>query len=403
MRIYQLLRGLATCHSVTCLTFVPDKQAEHALRPLHELCHVATVAGPPPRTLVQRAWTTLTSGYPDMALRNTSTTYTETLRHLLTTMHFDVIQAESIEMADYLFVVDNIKQSYTYTGSKKTIRPRLVLDQFNAEFVLQQRAFLTDIRRLNRWHAAGYSFIQWHKLWHYERQLLQRCDAVIAVSDEDRHTLHKLWPKATIQVVPNGVDTNHFHRQALRQERAGWFSLGRPTLVFSGTLDFRPNIDALMWFAYEVLPHIRKTISSIQLLVVGKRPAPVVQQLATDEAIHIVGSVPDTRPYIAGAAVYIVPMRIGGGVRLKLLEALSLETPVVSTSMGAEGVAGLHHGEHCWLADESYQFAQTIVRVLQDSTAHQQVGAAGRRLVRQSYDWSVIVPKLEMLYTSMTR
>ncbi|MEM8534416.1 MAG: glycosyltransferase family 4 protein [Chloroflexota bacterium] len=403
MRIYQLLRGLATHHNVTCLTFVTDKQAEDELGPLRKICRVVTVHGPPPRTLVQRAWTTLTSRYPDMALRNASTAYADTLRHLLTTTHFDVIQAESIEMADYLFIADNINQPYRSVSSKKTAHPLLILDQFNAEFVLQQRAFLTDIRKLKRWYAAGYSFAQWHKLWHYERRLLQRSDAVVAVSDEDRHTLHRIWSKATIQVVPNGVDTSHFHRQVLRHEHAGWFSFGQPTLVFSGTLDFRPNIDALIWFAYEVLPHIRNAIPTIQLLVVGKRPTPAIQQLATDKTIHIVGPVTDTRPYIAGAEVYIVPMRIGGGVRLKLLEALSLETPVVSTSMGAEGVTGLHHNAQCWLADEPYQFAQTVVRVLQDSTTRQQVGAAGRRLVQQSYDWSVIVPKLEMLYTSMIR
>ncbi|NOK59201.1 MAG: glycosyltransferase [Chloroflexi bacterium AL-W] len=402
MRIYQLLRGLTAHHDVTCLTFVPDKQAEHALQPLHDICRVIGVTGPPPRTLLQRAWTTCTSKQPDMALRNASTAYAHTLRNLLTTRHFDIVQAESIEMADYLFVANQTSQKH-HAGSKKTERSRLILDQFNAEFMLQQRAFLTDIKQAHRWHAAGYSFVQWHKLWQYERQLLQQCDAVMAVSDEDRHTLQKLWPQATIQVVPNGVDTSHFHRQALLQEHAGWFSLGPPTLVFSGTLDFRPNIDALVWFTREVLPHIRKTIPHIQLLIVGKRPAPVVQQLATDSAIHLVGSVSDTRPYIAGAAIYIVPMRIGGGVRLKLLEALSLETPVVSTHMGAEGVTGLHHGEHCWLADEPPQFAQTVLHVLEDSTLGQQVGAAGRTLVRSHYDWSVIIPKLEMLYTSMIR
>jgi glycosyltransferase involved in cell wall biosynthesis len=208
-------------------------------------------------------------------------------------------------------------------------------------------------------------------------------------------------PKARIGVVPNGVDTDYFSRAALARERAGPRAFAGPTLVFSGTLDFRPNVDALIWFAREVLPGLRVRRPDLRLLVVGKRPAPALRQLARAGLLTLTGEVPDARPYIAGATVYIVPMRIGGGVRLKLLEALALSAPVVSTRRGAEGLAGLCGGEHCLLADDPADFAAAVLRLIGDPALGQRLGAAGRALVRERYDWSVVVPRLEAIYQDL--
>jgi glycosyltransferase involved in cell wall biosynthesis len=171
--------------------------------------------------------------------------------------------------------------------------------------------------------------------------------------------------------------------------------------VFSGTLDFRPNIDAVTWFAREVLPRIQAGRPDVRLVVVGRRPAPALRALAAAGVLTLTGEVPDARPYIAGAAAYVVPMRIGGGVRLKLLEALALEAPVVSSSMGAEGAAGLCDGEHCLLADDPAEFAGAVLRLLGDPALGRRLGAAGRALVRGRYDWSAIVPQLEALHAQL--
>lgn len=400
MRIYQLIRGLAQRHTLTCLTFAPDLAAEHALAPLQRICRVITVRGPAERSLARRAWTTLASPLPDMALRNADMAYAAALRGLLATEHFDIIQAESIEMAGYL------PQAQTYArqaaaadvAHPQAQRTKLILDQFNAEYVIQKRAFLADARRLRRWHAAGYSLAQWLKLARYEAQALRGCDAVLAVADDDKRILGRLAPRVPIELVPNGVDTEGFSRAALRYERAGALVFEPATLVFSGTLDYRPNVDALVWFAASVLPLLRARRPDIRLIAVGKRPAPALEQLARAGMLALTGQVADARPFIAAAPVYVVPMRIGGGVRLKLLEALALEAPVVSTRMGAEGIAGLHDGEHCLLADQPDQFADAVLRLLDDRALGQRLGAAGRALVRQSYDWSAIVPRLEAVY-----
>jgi len=406
MRIYQLICGLAQHHELTCATFAPDAAAERDLAPLRAICRVVSVRGPRRRSPLRRAYTTLASSLPDMALRNATVAYTRALHNELATESFDIVQAESIEMAGYLLQVQrdalDVRRSELAARSKRlTHRPKLVLDQFNAEYVLQQRAFVNDARRPRRWHAAAYSLIQWQKLARYERRVMRRCDAVAVVSEEDRRALHALDAGLRITVVPNGVDTAWFSKTALAGECAPAPVLSDCALVFTGTLDFRPNVDAVLWFAREVLPRIRARCPAAHLLVVGKRPAPILHMLAAAGATTIVGQVPDARPYIAGAAVYVVPMRIGGGVRLKLLEALALEAAVVSTSMGAEGVAGLRDGEHCLLADDAEHYAGAVLRLLADRALGRRLGAAGRVLVREHYDWTVIVPRLDALYAEL--
>jgi glycosyltransferase involved in cell wall biosynthesis len=398
MRIYQLIRGLAQQHEVTCATFALDAAAERDLAPLRAICRVVSVRGPRQRSPLRRAATTLASSLPDMALRNATAAYTRALHNELATASFDIIQAESIEMAGYLLQVQRFASAAG--ARRKPLGAKLVLDQFNAEYVLQQRAFLTDVRRPRRWHAAAYSLIQWQKLARYERRVMRRCDAVAVVSEEDRRALHALDARPCITVVPNGVDSAWFSKTALADECAPAPVLPDCALVFTGTLDFRPNIDAVIWFAREVLPRIRARCPAAQLFVVGKRPAAILHTLAASGAT-IVGQVPDARPYIAGAAVYVVPMRIGGGVRLKLLEALALEAPVVSTTMGAEGVAGLCGGEHCLLADDAEQYAGAVLRLLADRALGRRLGAAGRLFVREHYDWTVIVPRLDALYAQL--
>ncbi len=398
MRIYQIIRGLAQRHTLTCLTFAPDAAAEQALAPLRDLCRVVTVRGPAPRSALRRAWTTFASPLPDMALRNVSPAFRAALHDLVASESFDAVQAESIEMAPYLL-------SLTPAGGKThPDRPWLVLDQFNAEYVLQKRAALTDLRAalalsnpVRRGAGGLYSLIQWVKLARYERDVMQKCDMTIVVSEEDRRALARLGG-TRFAIVPNGVDTTFFSRAALDREHLAPLPFAVPTLVFSGTLDFRPNVDALVWFVDVVLPQVHIRRPDVRMLAVGKRPAPLVRRLAEQGRLTLTGEVADVRPYLAGAAVYVVPMRIGGGIRLKVLEAFALEAPVVSTSLGVEGITGLRNGVHCLLGDAPQQFAGSILRLLDDPATGRALGAAARELACAGYDWDAIMPRLEAAY-----
>ncbi|MCG8347541.1 MAG: glycosyltransferase [Chloroflexales bacterium] len=396
LRIYNLLAGLAPRHELWCLTFAPDDAAVAALKPLCEYCRVVTVRGLLPRSTTQRAWTTLTSSLPDMALRNTSPAYAAALRQLLCEQHFDIVQAASIEMAHYGL---SLRDQQSANGRVR--RPHLILDEFNAEYVLQYRAALTTLRspRLNprSLAASPYSLVQWRKLAAYERRLLRAYDYTLAVSAEDRRALLKLDPAARIGIVPNGVDCAYFDRRQLENRP----SIKPQSLVFTGTLDFRPNVDAVTWFAREVLPLVRAQQPAARFVVVGRAPAPAVRALHDGVMVDVIGEVADVRPFIDGAAAYVVPMRMGGGVRLKLLEALAMQAPVVSTTMGAEGVEGLHDGAQLLLADTPAAFAAAVLRLLADPALGRQLGAAGRELVLRHYDWQAIVPLLEKIYAEL--
>lgn len=386
LRIYHLLRGLAERHEITLLTFAPDIATVAALAPLRAVCGVTTVPGPTRRSLLQRGTTTLFSPVPDMGLRNRSPAYAEALSRLLASRRYDVVQAESIEMAGYLM-------------QARGLGPLLVLDEFNAEYVLQRRAALTDLRRglaLRPGALIGglYSLVQWRKLARYERGALRAFDRLVAVSEQDRAALTRLDPRLAhrLRVVPNGVDTAHLRRGPVVGD------LGPATLTFVGTLDYRPNLDALRWFVRDVLPRIRAQRPDARLLVVGRAAERAAQTLADGEAVELVGEVADVRPFIDGAAVYVLPMRIGGGSRLKLLEALAMEAPVVSTSLGVEGIEGLRHETHLLIADRAENFAAAVLRLIADPDLGARLGAAGHAHVAAHYDWKVIVPRLEAAY-----
>ncbi len=386
LRMFNLLRGLSSRHAITCFSFAPDEAARAALEPLREFCRLEVVIGPSRRSLARRALSTLFTPRPDMALRNASPAYGAALAKLLRSRSFDIVHAASIEMAGYGL-------------QARRSGAALIIDEFNAEYVLQRRAALNDLRR---WHqprallGGGYSLLQWLKLASYERRLLAAGDALLAVSEEDRRALRRLSPAGRIAIVPNGVDCAYFQPQP---------SVASATrdLVFTGTLDFRPNIDAVLWFAREVLPLVRAARPDARFVVVGRNPAPAVRALHNGRSIMVLGEVPDVRPAIAAAAAYVVPMRIGGGVRLKLLEALAMQVPTVSTRMGAQGVDGLEQSRQLLLADQPAAFARALLSLLDQPAWARRLGSQGRALVQAHYDWQVIVPWLEQLYAEVTK
>ncbi|MFV9505027.1 MAG: glycosyltransferase [Oscillochloridaceae bacterium umkhey_bin13] len=377
LRMFHLIKGLAEQYNVTLLSFAPNPAAVQAMAPLRAFCQVVTVPSPAPRRLTQRALTTLASPLPDLVLRNASRAYAEALSRLVAAERFEVVQAASLEMAPYAL-------------QARGLGPLLALDQFNAEYRLQQRAALADLRR-GALPGGLYSLIQWRKLARYERSVLRAFDLVSVVSEEDRLALERLARRARIVVVPNGVATAQVRPGAVRGD------LGAATIVFTATLDYRPNIDAARWFVNEVLPLIVARRPDARLLLVGRAAGAAVQALASDQ-VELVGEVPDVRPYIDGSAVSVIPMRIGGGSRLKLLEALAMEAPVVCTPMGAEGVVGLRHGEHLLLARSPAAFAEAVLGLINDPRLGQVLGRAGRAHVQAHYDWQLLVPRLMAAY-----
>jgi glycosyltransferase involved in cell wall biosynthesis len=161
-------------------------------------------------------------------------------------------------------------------------------------------------------------------------------------------------------------------------------------------MDFRPNVDAMLWFGQGVLPLIHRRRPQVKLAIVGQRPHPRLASLRDVPGVTITGRVADVRPYIAGATVYVAPLRVGGGTRLKLLQAMAMGAAIVATSLGAEGYP-VAHGRELLLADTPGDFAQAVLTLLDDAERRAALGVAARRFVA-TYSWDTLVPQLEMLY-----
>ena len=378
LRNFNLIAQLASRHSIGLLAFLEPDQALTRDGPLSELCEWVDVLPVPERSTGRRLRQMLLNPHPDMAWRLWSTDFRDRLAYRLQESAFDVVQIEGIEMAPYLPVVESIQP-----------RPRLVYDDHNAEWVLQKRACLADLRIPSRWPAAFYSWIQWQRLRRYEAGICRRCDRVVVASEADRQAIQAIAPEVGAQVVPNGVDLGEYIEYKGPKETFD--------LVFTGKMDFRPNIDAMLWFCQDVLPLIRRERPETSLAIVGQRPHARLEALRRIPGVTITGWVEDVQPYIAGAAVFVAPLRFGGGTRLKLMQAMAMEAAVVSSSLGAEGFA-FENGKHLILADSAQEFAEAVLSLLDNPDWRRDLGKAARHLVESNYGWDRLVRDLESLY-----
>jgi glycosyltransferase involved in cell wall biosynthesis len=244
------------------------------------------------------------------------------------------------------------------------------------ESVIWQRHYQVSHNPL--WKAL--SWREWRTMQAAERKYLREADHVLTVSEDDRRFFGKFVEPAKLSVIPTGADTEFFTPTA-EPERAD-------SLVFTGSMDWLPNEDGVIYFMKDILPLIRQELPGISLTVVGRNPSQRLKDLAAGTAnVHLTGWVEDIRPFLSQAAVCVVPLRIGGGTRLKIFEAMSMAKAVVSTTIGAEGLP-VRAGEHLLIADEPAEFAQSTVALLRDPTRRRTIGLTARDLVVQNYSWT---------------
>jgi len=391
LRNFNIIKNLACRHEIHLLTFCASVQELSNAQPLNKYCARIEVVTPPKRTSAQRLSSIAFSPLPDMALRLASNKLTAKLEQSVLSTSYDLIQVEGIELMPAVIAL--------LDKQKRARLPKVVFDDHNAEYVLQQRAYEVDRERLRRWPWAFYSYVQCRRLRRYERNACRRTSATIAVSEEDREALLGLDSGLDVAVVPNGVDTEYFRGPLLCADSQAEKPCAPPNLVFTGTMDFRPNIDAMTWFCKSIFPQIIQRVPDVHLYIVGKNPTSRVRELA-GPSVTVTGEVEDVRPYLAKAAVYVVPMRYGGGVRLKVLEAMAYGVPIVSTRFGAEGVM-VRDGENILLAQatrDGEEFARKVLELLDRPALGRNLVTQARLLAEQRYDWKSIVPRLEELY-----
>jgi glycosyltransferase involved in cell wall biosynthesis len=257
-----------------------------------------------------------------------------------------------------------------------------VLFEHNVEHLIWQRLSMLES---SPWRRALLD-LEWRKLRAREAEACRRADLTIAVSEDDRVRLLELAPDSRIVSIPTGVDTEYFAPDT-RVEIPN-------QLVFSGSMDWRPNEDAVLYFANAILPLIRASVPDVSMTVVGRNPSLRFRDAVRRAGLEVTGTVDDVRPFIDAASVYVVPLRAGGGTRLKIFEALAMAKPVVSTTIGAEGL-GLEPGRHYLVADDPAGFARAVVELLRSAERRKTLGQAGRHLVESQFSWANVALQFE--------
>jgi len=290
---------------------------------------------------------------------HTSREVQDAIERLFACNHYDAVLFESVLMAGYLLPQD----------------VKIVIDQHNIEYELLLRTFQRETAWLRKW----YNWLENRLLKPVEIRRCLRADVVLVTSEREHLVLKGMVPDKPIEVVPNGVDIDYFHENDTRQELPG-------RIIFTGAMDYYPNVDAVLFFAQQCWPLIRDSLPDATWQIVGRNPMPEVRKLAELPGVTVTGSVSDVRPYLGAAEVAIAPLLIAGGTRLKILEALAMQKAVVSTSVGCEGLSVVS-GEHLIVEDLPQKFALAVIKLLRSSEARTAFGAAGRRLVEAEYRW----------------
>ena len=263
--------------------------------------------------------------------------------------------------------------------------PRVVVAH-NVESVIWRRYYETEPHPLRRWYVGR----QWRKFERYERRALGTADRTVAVSGLDADRLRDDFGVRRVDVVENGVDTAYFRPGAARRVP------GR--LLFLGSLDWRPNLDGVARLLDEVFPAVRAAAPDATLAVVGRNPPDWLRRRAGAEpGVELYADVPDVRPFLAGCALMVVPLRVGGGSRLKILEALASGVPVVSTRVGAEGLC-LEPGRDLTVTEDVAGLAPAVAAALRNPDAARRQAESGRRAVLRRYDWDALADDLERVW-----
>ena len=372
IRTYNMLRELKREHRVTYLTLddgeaAPDA-AERALEYCDELVRV------PFRTRPKRSpgfygelLANLVSPLPYAIAKYRSPAMRAKVEELVARGDVDVL------VCDFLFPSINVPDGLPCPT---------VLFQHNVEAMIWRRHHEVATHPAKRAYMAE----QWRRMEAFEAAECRRFDHVVAVSEQDRELFERDYGVTSASAVPTGVDVHYFEPPAGARRAAH-------EMVFTGSMDWLPNEDAILWFADAILPRVRAAVPEATLTVVGRHPSPAIVALGErDPAVHVTGGVPDVRPYLARAAAFVVPIRIGGGTRLKIYEAMAMEAPVVSTTVGAEGLP-VAPGSDCLIADDPEAFAAAVVALLRAPARAAALGAHGARTVRENFSWERVAER----------
>ncbi len=377
IRTYQMLRCLAKRHDVTYLCLDDGTAAPNARALASEYCNQLEIVqfNPPVKgglRFVLDLVVNLFSPLPYAIARYQSTELRARIAELA--------QHAELVVCDFLTPSINVPED---------LPSRKVLSQHNVESMIWERHATVPQHPIRKVYMRQ----QWRKMERFESYMCRHFDHVVAVSENDARIMNERYHIPSVSAVPTGVDIAFFARGAASSHEG-------TELVFVGSMDWMPNDDGIRWFAESVFPMVRLQIPNAQLTIVGRSPSASMRRLANRAAgIDVVGTVPDVRPYLERAAISVVPLRIGGGTRLKIFEAMAVGIPIVSTSVGAEGLPVVN-GDHLLIADSPETQTAAIVSLLKDREAASRMAERARQYVVANCSWDAVA---EQFMTACTR
>ena len=373
-RVYHLMEVLSRTHSVSLLTYADESDADH-IAALKAFCGaVHTVPSRTPRFGKRLAQLRSVASPRSFQRRSTySDAMQRKLDELVKSEPFDIIQVESSQMACFEFDPRSV----------------VVLDEHNVEYELYYRMYQSERSAMRRL----FSWFEYYKFRREEVASWRTAAGCLMSSAREMEILRRVSPMTPVTVVPNAVDTDYF--------KPAEEPVDPDAIVFTGLMKYRPNVDAAIFFVGEILPRILVRRPTATFYLVGGDAPPAVTRLASRNVV-VTGSVDDVRPYVQKAAVVVVPLRMGSGTRLKVLEGLSMGKPMVSTSLGCEGI-DLVHREHLLIADEPRSFASAVLELMSKPDTAATLGAHGRNLMLQRYRWEAAAHELDGFYGRLRR
>jgi polysaccharide biosynthesis protein PslH len=378
IRSYNILNYLRRRHEVHLATLIDDS------KDLGYVAHVPALVANLVYDIIRPRFRMIISALGFIRSRSISVSYfysrklQRAVDGLLRQLDFDAVICSSSQMADYLF--------RSRCPKEKLEKPIWLMDLIDVDsYKWGQYAEVSS--GVRRWLYNRESKC----LFGHEQKIAEEFDSVILVSEQERSILLKKIAAANVWAINNGVDLEYFN-----PDYDGKITKQGPLLVFTGVMDYRPNVEAVDWFVSNVFERIRKDFPSAAFYIVGSHPSQRVERLSRFPGVHVTGFVQDVRPYLASADVCVVPLKIARGIQNKLLEALAMGKAVVCTPEALEGIKALP-GSDVLVADDAVMFGDNVLRLLQNVTLRKQLETNARQCAETSYSWERNLAPLEEL------
>jgi len=374
--MFNMIRLLSKNHRVTLFSLVLGDEGARYNDELKKYCHRIETVRMRPKWSVKNLLYAVCKSDPYTSIKYYSPLMMNRMRRFLKENRFDIIQVEFYYMAQYLMRLKSLIPDDTAT----------FLDTHNVEYFMYKDFYHTVKNPFLRF----FMFFELLRIKSYERFVFNHFDRCLAVSKGDIERMTGLQPEVKAVLQPHGVDA----------ELSASYHHARPkenSIIFFGTMSFFANYDAMRFFCGAIFPLIRRSIPEVKLTIAGSSPLPDIAALDSDPAITVTGYVDDLRALIARASVIVVPLRVGGGIRIKIVEAWAMGKAIVSTTIGATGV-DFSDGEDILIADKPEDFAEKTVGLLKNEELRQRLGKAGRYKAQKKYSWDVLITGLEAEY-----